>query len=152
MEDADAAAEADTQNQVVAKPCVDCGGIDCFNPPPGSTPDEIKEFTRQLEEQRDAINDIPPHQLIKNMDNYEKIGRGTRDALDRVHARETLIRNRATGILKQNGEMTREVARIGAAKDIKTIDVIHTPIFLREVRDEFHQKMVVWVRGQQIAR
>lgn len=48
--------------------------------------------------------------------------------------------------------MTREVARIGAAKDIKTIDVIHTPIFLREVRDEFHQKMVVRVRGQQIAR
>jgi len=61
------------------------------------------------------------------MDNYEKIGRGTQDALDRAHAREALIRNRATEILKQNGEMTREAARIGAAKDIKTIDVIHTP-------------------------
>lgn len=127
MEDADAAAEADTQNQAVAKPCVDYGEIDCFNPPPGSTPDEIKEFKRQLEEQRDAINDIPPDQLIKNMDNYEKIGRGTQDALDRANAREAWIRNRATEILKQNGEMTREAARTAAANDIKTMDVIHTP-------------------------
>lgn len=127
MEDADTAAEADTHDQAAAKPCVDCGEIDCFNPPPGSTPDEIKEFKRQLEEQRDAINNIPPDQLIKNMDNYEKIGRGTQDALDRANAREAWIRNRATDILKQNGEMTREAARTAAAKDIKTMDVIHTP-------------------------
>lgn len=81
MEDANSAAEADTQDQAAAKPCVDCGEIDCFKPPKGSTPDEIKEFKRQLEEQRDAINNIPPDQLIKNMDNYERSGRGAQDAL-----------------------------------------------------------------------
>lgn len=127
MEGANVDADAKTKESEQAKPCVDCGEIDCFKPPKGSTPDEIKEFKRQLKEQQDAINDIPPDQLIKNMDNYEKIGRGAQDALDRANAREAWIRNRAAEILKQDGKMTRDAARTAAANDIKTMDVIHTP-------------------------
>ncbi|MDR9810540.1 polymorphic toxin type 15 domain-containing protein [Rhizobium hidalgonense] len=127
MEGANEAAETETKEQEAAKPCVDCGEIDCFNPPEGSTPDEIKEFKRQLDEQQKAINEIPPDTLLKNMDNYEKIGRGAKDAVDRANAREAWIKNRAAEILKQDPSTTAKAARDAAAKDIKTMDVIHTP-------------------------
>ncbi|MGZ2433570.1 polymorphic toxin type 15 domain-containing protein [Rhizobium redzepovicii] len=127
MEGANEAAETQTKEQEAAKPCVDCGEIDCFNPPEGSTPDQIEEFKRQLKEQQDAINEIPPDTLLNNMDTYEKIGRGANDAMDRANAREAWIKNRAAEILKQDPSTTAKAARNAATKDIKTMDVIHTP-------------------------
>ncbi|WHO75284.1 polymorphic toxin type 15 domain-containing protein [Rhizobium sp. BT03] len=127
MEGANEAAETETKEQEAAKPCVDCGEIDCFKPPEGSTPDEVKEFKRQLDEQQKAINDIPPDQLVKNMENYEKIGRGAKDAADRAKARDNWIDNRAEELLNQNSGMEREAAREAAKGEIKTMDVIHTP-------------------------
>ncbi|HLP70230.1 MAG TPA: polymorphic toxin type 15 domain-containing protein, partial [Rhizobium sp.] len=119
--------ETETKAEEATKPCVDCGEIDCFNPPEGSTPDEIKEFERQLKEQQKAINDIPPDQLVKNMENYEKFGRGAEDALDRANARESWIGNRSRELLNQNTRMSAKAARDAAASEIKTMDVIHTP-------------------------
>jgi len=127
MEGANEAAETETKEQEAAKPCVDCGEIDCFNPPEGSTPDQIDEFKRQLKEQQDAINEIPPDTLLKNMDNYEEIGRGAKDAADRARARDNWIDNRAEELLSQNSGMGRKAARDAAAGEIKTMDVIHTP-------------------------
>lgn len=127
MEDADAAAEAETKDHAAAKPCVDCGEIDCFEPPDGPSKDEIEEFEKQLEEQRDAINDIPPDQLVKKMETYENIGRGAKDAADRKMARDAWANNRASEVVNKKPGTTRDAARAAARSEIKTMDVIHTP-------------------------
>jgi polyhydroxyalkanoate synthesis regulator phasin len=127
MEGANEAAETETKEQEAAKTCVDCGEIDCFSPPEGSTPDQIEEFKRQLKEQQDAINDISPDQLVKNMENYEEFGRGAKDAVDRATARDGWIQNRVTELLKRDPSMTRKGAEQAAKGELSTMDVIHTP-------------------------
>ncbi|EJC75507.1 hypothetical protein Rleg10DRAFT_4125 [Rhizobium leguminosarum bv. trifolii WSM2012] len=52
MEGANEAAETETKEQEAAKPCVDCGEIDCFKPPKGSTDDQITEFKRNSKSSR----------------------------------------------------------------------------------------------------
>ncbi|CAN7554952.1 polymorphic toxin type 15 domain-containing protein [Agrobacterium tumefaciens] len=140
MEGANVDADAKTKESEQAKPCVDCGEIDCFKPPKGSTPDEIKEFKRQLEEQQDAINNIPPDQLIKNMDTYEKIGRGATDAADRAAARSKWLRNKIEDLMESNGELTESAAKSAAQKELKTMDVIHTPDLSAGGTGEFSTK------------
>ncbi|OIS91689.1 hypothetical protein BLA27_20340 [Brucella cytisi] len=127
MEDANAQAEEETQDKEAAVPCEDCGEIDCFNPPPESTPDEIEEFKRQLKEQQDAINDIPSDQLVQNMENYEKLGRGAKDAADRARARDNWIKNKARKLLNEDPRMSAQAAQNAAKNELKTMDVIHTP-------------------------
>ncbi len=127
MEESNEAAESQTQNQEAAKPCVDCGEIDCFNPPEGSTPEEVKEFKRQLKEQQDAINNISPDQLVKNMENYENIGRGAKDAVDRSNARNRWLDNRRADLLDADASLTESAAEAMARNEMKTMDVIHTP-------------------------
>jgi hypothetical protein len=125
MEDANTAAEAETKDQAAAKPCVDCGEIDCFNPPPGSDQNKIDEFRKQLKEQQQAINDIPADQLVENMDTYAKIGRAATDAADRATARAKWLDNRTVELVEELGD--EAAAKAAAQKEIATMDVIHTP-------------------------
>ncbi|RWX14054.1 hypothetical protein EHI42_19045 [Rhizobium hidalgonense] len=125
MEGANEAAETETKEQEAAKPCVDCGEIDCFKPPKGSTDDQITEFKRQLKEQQDTINEIPPDTLLKNMDTYEKIGRGAEEAVDRATARNNWLDNKTADLVEEGLDET--AARAAAQKELRTMDVIHTP-------------------------
>ncbi|WP_246658391.1 polymorphic toxin type 15 domain-containing protein [Rhizobium sp. FKY42] len=94
MEDANADAEEKTREAEQAKPCVDCGDIDCFKPPEGADDKLKEEFRRQLKEQQDEINRMNPDDLIQNMDHYAKYGRPKNDAADRRLARERDRRTR----------------------------------------------------------
>ncbi|WHO75276.1 polymorphic toxin type 15 domain-containing protein [Rhizobium sp. BT03] len=125
MEGANEAAETETKEQEAAKPCVDCGEIDCFKPPKGSKPDQIEEFKRQLKEQQDAINEISPDTLLKNMDTYEDIGRGAKDAVDRATARSKWLADKTVDLVEEGLDET--AARAAAQKELGTMDVIHTP-------------------------
>lgn len=127
MEQADLNADAKTKDQAAAVPCQDCQDVGCFKPPAGSTQKEIDEFKRQLEEQQKAINDIPPDKLLENMDTYEKIGRGTEDAVQRALARDNWLQNKISKLLAEDSTLTKDAAKIAAEKQLKTMDVIHTP-------------------------
>lgn len=125
MEGANEDAETKTKDAEQAKPCVDCGDIDCFKPKKGATAKDIEELKRQLDEQQDAINEIPPDDLLHNMESYEEIGRGTADAMSRATARGQWLSDTIETLIE--GGMTKSDAKIEAAKRLKTMDVIHTP-------------------------
>jgi hypothetical protein len=108
-----------------AEPCKDCGEIKCFNPPEGSTPEEIEEFKRQLQEQQDGINRIAPDQLIANMDRYAQLGRPAGDAAARSRVRSDWLERRTNELMGPN--TTRSAARELAAKEMRTMDALHAP-------------------------
>jgi len=108
MDDANDAAEGQSE-QDAATTCADCKEIDCFNPPDGVDPEE---FRRQLEEQRDALRDMDPGDIINNMNNYH---RGPADAAARRAARDRYyaenIGSRVDEIMAANPNMS-----VGAAE------------------------------------
>src|SRR5688500_15969585 len=64
MEDTNEAAETETKPNEATQPCEDCGEIECFEPPEGSTPEQRAEFQRQLDEQQAAANRMDPGKLL----------------------------------------------------------------------------------------
>ncbi|MBB2682457.1 polymorphic toxin type 15 domain-containing protein (plasmid) [Rhizobium sophoriradicis] len=130
MEDANEAAETETKEQEAAKPCVDCGEIDCFNPPEGSTPDQINEFRRQLKEQQDTINGMDPGQLVQNIDRFAKYGRPDGDAAGRKLTRDTYRTQRTRELerqyLKEGKNNFRELAASDVAKEMANLAATHT--------------------------
>lgn len=125
-------AEEQTQDEEAVKTCADCGEVECFEPPPGSTPEEIEEFRQQLQMQEDAINSMDPDELLTNMDNFDEIGRMA-DGAARAAARENYFDDLVdllAGEHIENG-MGAEAAE-GLAEDeaglvTSTMDALHAP-------------------------
>ncbi|TWF50078.1 polymorphic toxin type 15 domain-containing protein [Neorhizobium alkalisoli] len=130
MESANADAEKKTKEGEQAKPCVDCGEIDCFNPPEGADDKTKEEFRRQLKEQQDEINRMDPDDLIRNMDNYAKNGRPENDAADRRLARESYRRARERELSdeyqSQGKDNFEELAAQEVAKELSKLAATHT--------------------------
>ncbi|MFD1747404.1 polymorphic toxin type 15 domain-containing protein [Rhizobium helianthi] len=130
MEDANADAEEKTKDAEQAKPCVDCGDIDCFKPPEGADDKLKEEFRRQLKEQQDEINRMNPDDLIQNMDHYAKYGRPKNDAADRRLAREDYrrIRERELSDEYQSQGITdfEERAAAEVAKEMTKLAATHS--------------------------
>jgi hypothetical protein len=108
-----------------AEPCKDCGEIKCFNPPEGSTPEEIEEFKRQLQEQQDGINRIAPDQLLSNMEQYAQFGRPAGDAAARSRVRSDYLERRTQELIGPN--TSRSAAREMARTEMRTMDALHAP-------------------------
>ncbi|OLP47042.1 polymorphic toxin type 15 domain-containing protein [Rhizobium oryziradicis] len=130
MEGANEDAETKTKDAEQAKPCVDCGDIDCFNPPEGADEDLKQEFRRQLKEQQDEINRMEPDDLIRNMDNYAKNGRPKNDAADRRLTRENYQTQRTRTLEKQYQKQGyndfEERAASEVAKEMSKLAATHT--------------------------
>jgi len=130
MEGANEAAETETKEQEAAKPCVDCGEIDCFNPPEGSTPEQVEEFKRQLKEQQDTINGMDPGQLVQNIDRFAKYGRPAGDAAGRKLTRDTYQTERTRELerqyLREGKNNYRELAASDVAKEMANLAATHT--------------------------
>ncbi|WP_414834001.1 polymorphic toxin type 15 domain-containing protein [Afifella sp. YEN Y35] len=125
MEEANDDAETQTKDDEAAVPCEDCGDIGCFKPKKGATAEDNAEMERQLKEQQDAINDIPPDQLVNNMESYEAAGRGASDAASRAAARNDWISETAAELMESG--MSEPDAVSEAKSRARTMDVIHTP-------------------------
>ena len=108
-----------------AEPCKDCGEIKCFNPPKDSSPEEIEEFKRQLQEQQDGINRIPPDQLVSNMDRYSQFGRPAGDAAARRQVRNDWLQRRTQELTVPG--TSESAARDLARKELSTLDALHAP-------------------------
>lgn len=108
-----------------AEPCKNCAEIKCFNPPEGSTPEEIEEFKRQLKEQQDGINRIPPDQLLSNMDRYAQLGRPAGDAAARRQVRTEWLQRRTRELTGPN--TSESAARALAMQEMRTLDALHAP-------------------------
>ncbi|PDT34782.1 hypothetical protein CO671_18920 [Rhizobium sp. M10] len=130
MEGANEAAETETKEQEAAKPCVDCGEIDCFKPPEGSTADQINEFRRQLKEQQDTINGMQPDQLVKNIDRFAKYKRPSGDAADRKLTRDNYKTQRTRELeqeyLGQGKNDYEELAAAKVAEEMANLAATHT--------------------------
>jgi hypothetical protein len=124
--------EAQTQESEAVKTCADCGEVECFEPPAGSTPEEIEEFRQQLQMQEDAINSMDPEEFLTNMDNFDKVGR-LADGAARAAAREDYFDDLVELLSNEhiaNG-MGSEAAE-GLAEDeaglvTSTMDALHAP-------------------------
>jgi membrane carboxypeptidase/penicillin-binding protein PbpC len=130
MEGANEAAETETKEQEAAKPCVDCGEIDCFKPPQGSNSDQINEFRRQLKEQQDTINGMQPDQLVKNIDRFAKYKRPSGDAADRKLTRDSYKTQRTRELeqeyLSQGKNDYEELAAAKVAEEMANLAATHT--------------------------
>jgi len=115
------------------KVCDSCAdAIPCFNPPEGATPDQIKEFERQLKEQEEELNKMDPEDLIKNIEKYKKEGRPLADAAARKAAREkaklVMKQDLTKKFLKQHmtEEQAEKLATEEAEKAMAGKDATHT--------------------------
>lgn len=130
MEGANEAAETETKADEAAKPCVDCGEIDCFKPPEGSSQDQINEFRRQLKEQQDTINGMDPGQLVKNIDRFKQYGRPDGDAAGRKLTRDTYRTERTRELerqyLKEGKNNYKELAKSDVTKEMANLAATHT--------------------------
>ncbi len=94
----------------------------CFDAPKGFNADQIKEFERQLKEQQDTINKMKPEDILRNMAEYDKVGRDPDDPNVRKRYRrgyEKRLRQEIEEALKEEG-VPEEEARTSAkqlAKD-----------------------------------
>ncbi|WP_414833993.1 polymorphic toxin type 15 domain-containing protein [Afifella sp. YEN Y35] len=126
MEEANDDAETQTKDKETTEACVDCGDIDCFNPPEGADPEE---FRRQLEEQQDTINNMNPDELIRNMDRYKKYGRPASESANRKLVREKYRRNRTKKLERQyelRGEVNaEELAAADVAREMASLAATH---------------------------
>ncbi|AAK89090.1 polymorphic toxin type 15 domain-containing protein [Agrobacterium fabrum] len=130
MEDANVDADAKTKESEQAKPCVDCGEIDCFSPPEGATPKQVEEFRRQLKEQQDEINRMEPDDLVRNIDKYRQQGRPTDDAANRRQSREDYRTDRTRELeekyLSKGRNDYKEQAANDVAEEMKKLAATHT--------------------------
>ncbi|MEI4482815.1 MULTISPECIES: polymorphic toxin type 15 domain-containing protein [unclassified Phyllobacterium] len=154
MEQADVNAEAQTKATEAAVPCASCTKIKCFKPPKGSDEKQVKEFEKQLEEQQDAINEIPPDKLIGNLNKYAEAGRGPDDASARKEIRDQFLGDRKRELtleyLKQGKSDAAEAAATEAAREASTLDAIHTPDLGAGGDGTFPLGTAGWVTAQSI--
>jgi hypothetical protein len=118
MESANDNAQAKTKDKDAAVPCVNCGDIDCFNPPPDADDKLKEEFRRQLKEQQDTINNMDPDKLLENMAKYAKNKRPSNDASDRRTARNDYVRDRTRALEKKYAAEGRNDYKSAAAADV----------------------------------
>lgn len=115
MEKANEDVEKKTIAEDAAKPCLNCGEVDCFTPPKGADPDE---FNKQLKEQQDTINNMKPDDLLDNMQKYVKDGRGAGDATARSQQRQDWLQERTRDLTQEySATMSQSEAAAKAAAD-----------------------------------
>jgi hypothetical protein len=127
MEHANENAETQTKDQAQATPCLDCGQIDCFNPPEGADPEE---FRRQLKEQQDTINNAKPDDLLNRIQKYKDNRRPSDDARDRKTVRDSYRSDRTKELeekfLDEGHSDYEQMAKKQVAEEMAKLAATHT--------------------------
>lgn len=129
MEGAEESVE-ELSDQDAAAACAECQEIDCFKVPEGVDPDE---FAKQLKDQQDALNQMSPDEVLRNMDAYAAAGRPAGEAVARAAERAAYRARRIREVADElvAGGMGRRAAEIQAGLDVgremRNLDALHNP-------------------------